>query len=484
MKLQTASAEALKAATPLAVLLVDESKPAKLPGGTLGTRAAALMRRKVFTGKLRKTLLLHNEAAGGPRALLLIGMGKAKSLVPEDYRRAGAIAVNTAAGLEATRLVIGAVGGCKPGKDDIEALGEGAVLAGYRYRERPAKTKPPREVRIVSGLRGAAGVLKTARVLAESANLARELGDLPGNIVTPKQLVAVSRKVSREGKLRCRVYGDAALKKMKMGAILAVGKGSEKESFLIEMEYRAPKAKRTICIVGKGLTFDSGGISLKPPDRMDEMKYDMCGAAATIGLMRAISLLKPPGVRVIGIVGTAENMPGQHAYKPGDVVKSGSGKTIEIINTDAEGRVVLADALHLATGFKPDAIIDMATLTGAILVALGSESAGLFCKDDGLARTLEAAGQRTGEKVWRMPTYEAYADKVKSPVADVRNSSGREAGSCTAAAFLFNFTKGFKHAHLDIAGTAWASRKRDYHVWGGTGFGVRLLYDALTHWGR
>jgi len=484
MKLTTAPAAALKAATPLAVLLVDESKPKSLPGSVLGQRAVALMKRKVFTGATRKTLLLHSEKAGGPRALLLIGMGKAKDVTAEDYRRAGAIAVRKAAGIEASRMVIGAAGGLKPGADELGALGEGAVLASYRYRERPAKTKPPREMRVVSSLRGAASALRAARVLGESANLARELGDLPGNIATPNHLVNVSRKVSRDGKLRCRVYGKAALKKMKYGAILAVNQGSGKDPYIIEMEYGAKTAKRTICIVGKGLTFDSGGISLKPPDRMEEMKYDMCGAAATIGLMKAVSLLKPKGVRVIGIVGATENMPGQHAYKPGDVVKAANGKTIEVINTDAEGRVVLADALHHATKFKPDAIIDMATLTGAILVALGSESAGLFCPDDGLAKKLEAAGTRTGEKVWRMPTDDAYAEMIKTPVADVKNSAGRWAGSCTAAQFLFAFTKGFKHAHLDIAGTAWDGRKRDYHVSGGSGFGVRLLYDALTHWGR
>jgi len=484
MKLNTASAAALKAATPLAVLLVDESKPKTLPGGVLGTRAAALMRRKVFIGGLRKTLMLHADTSGGPRALLLIGMGKAKQLTPEDYRRAGAIAVRSAAGIEASRLVIGAAGGCKLGAEELGALGEGAVLAGYRYPERPAKTTPPREVSVVSSLRGAAAALKTARVLGESANLARELGDLPGNIATPDHLMRVSRKVSRDGKLRCRVYNKAALKKMKYGAILAVNQGSGKQAYMIEMEYGSKSAKRTICIVGKGLTFDTGGISLKPPDRMEEMKYDMCGAAATIGLMKAISLLKPKGVRVIGIVGTTENMPGQHAYKPGDVVKAANGKTIEVINTDAEGRVVLADALHHATKFKPEAIIDMATLTGAIVVALGGETAGLFCPDDGLAKTLEAAGRRTDEKVWRMPTYDAYAEKIKTPFADVKNSAGREAGSCTAAQFLFAFSNGIKHAHIDIAGTAWASRKRDYHVSGGTGFGVRLLYDALTHWGR
>jgi len=482
MRLLARPRQEVQAATPLLVLLVDDGRLAELPGGELGRRALALRRRGVFEAARGKSLLLHADAAGGPRALMLVGMGAAKSVAADDWRKAGAIAVNQAAELKASRLVIGCAGRLEPDAAALQALAEGAVLAGYRYKGKQAETTPPARVAVAASARGAAGALRLGQVLAECANLVRELGDGPGNTITPRFLASTAQRIARAGRLRCRVHGKAALRRMRMNAILAVNQGSAQEPFLIEMEYRAPRPKHTLCFVGKGLTFDSGGISIKPADRMDEMKYDMCGAAAVLGLMRALSILRPPGLRVIGIVGTTENMPGPAAYKPGDVVRTASGKTIEVINTDAEGRVVLADAIHYATRFKPQAIVDLATLTGAIVVALGSEAAGLFCKDDRLAGRLLAASARTDERLWRMPTYEEYGEKIKSRVADVKNSGGREAGSCTAAQFLFNFSGDVPHAHLDIAGTAWNQRKREWCAEGGTGYGVRLLYDALTHW--
>jgi leucyl aminopeptidase len=482
MRLVAAPRSSLEAATPLLVLLVDDKRPATLPGGELGRRAVALWRRKVFGGAARKTLLLHAEGREKVAALLLIGMGPSGEVTNEDLRRAGGLAVNRASELGLGSLTIGFAGRLEPTRECLAAVGEGAVLGGYRYAGKPIESKPPRQVRIVSGVRGAAAVVRTAQVLGESTNVVRDLGDRPGNDVTPRKLVQTARRLARDGRLRCKVYGKADLKRMKMNALLAVNQGSAEGPYLIEMEYKAPRARRTICIVGKGLTFDSGGISLKPAEKMEEMKYDMCGAGATLGLMRALSILKPKGLRVIGIVGTTENMPGPAAYKPGDVVRAANGKTIEVINTDAEGRVVLADALHHATRFKPEAIIDMATLTGAIVISLGHEAAGLFCKDDKLAERLLAASARTDERVWRMPTYDEFAEAIKSRVADVKNAAGRWGGSCTAAQFLFHFSGGLPHAHLDIAGTAWHDKKRDYHSEGGTGFGVRLLYDALTHW--
>ncbi len=483
MRLSVARANALTAAGPLVAVLVDKGRSAELPGGELGERAAGLLSRKAFVAERRKTHVLHAEGRGGPRALLLVGMGKAGKVTAEDYRRAAAQVVNEAAALGANRVAVATAGKIRFDATTLAAFGEGAVLAGYRYPRRKADTKPPASVAVVTtGVRGAAGLLKTARATAEGTNLARELGDLPGNICTPRHLVNTSRKLSRDGGLRCKIYGKKDLQRMKMGGILAVNQGSAEDPFLIEMDYKPRTVKRTVCIVGKGLTFDSGGISIKPSAGMEEMKYDMCGAAATIGLMQAVAALKPSGVRVIGIVGTTDNMPGGRAYKPGDVVTTASGKTIEVINTDAEGRVVLSDALHHATKFKPDAIIDLATLTGAIVVALGHEVAGLFCRDDGLARRLVKAGERTDEPLWRMPTLEVYDEAIKSRWADIKNSAGRAAGSCTAASFLFNFTDGYDHAHIDIAGAAWGARKRDYYNEGATGFGVRMLYDAIANW--
>lgn len=482
MRLLARPRSEVQSATPLLVLLVDDGKLGELPGGELGRRAAGLRQRKIFEAGRGKSLLVHADAAGGPRALLLVGMGALKKVSADDWRKAGAIATNQAAELKAARLVIGFEGGLEPDAAALQALAEGAVMAGYRFSGKPSDSTPPTQIAVATSARGAGDALRIGQVLAEATNLVRELGDGPGNTVTPRHLANTAQRIARAGKLRCRVHGKAALRRMKMTALLAVNQGSAQEPFLIEMEYKAPRATRTICFVGKGLTFDSGGISIKPADKMEEMKYDMCGAGAVLGLMQAVSILKPKGLRVIGIVGTTENMPGPAAYKPGDVVRAANGKTIEVINTDAEGRVVLADAIHYATRFKPEAIVDLATLTGAIVVSLGSEAAGLFCKDDRLAERLLAASARTDELLWRMPTYEAYADKIKSKVADIKNSSGREAGSCTAAQFLFHFSNDIPHAHLDIAGTAWNQRRREWCPEGGTGFGVRLLYDALTHW--
>jgi leucyl aminopeptidase len=485
MRLRAVNATSMSGNLPLLVLLVDKSKISSLPGGELGRRAAALARRKeVFEGESRKTLLLHAEARGGPRALLLIGMGKAAAVQADDFRRAGAIAVRQAMSLKISSVTVGVSGKLILDADSLAALGQGAVLAGYRYPRKKSDPKPPDTVSIVVGFKGASRVLKAAGALAEGANLARELGDLPGNIATPKHLADTARKLGRSDALRCKVYDKKALQRMKMGGILAVNQGSAKPPFLLELDYHPAGARKTLCVVGKGLTFDAGGISIKPAGGMEEMKYDMCGAATVLGLMQALAVLKPKGLRVIGIVGTTENMVGAAAYKPGDVITTASGTTIEVINTDAEGRVVLADALHHATKFKPDAIIDLATLTGAIVVALGHEAAGLFCRDDALADKIEAAAERTDERVWRMPTWSEYDDLIKGRFGDIKNSAGRWAGSCTAAQFLFHFTGDYPHAHIDVAGAAWGARKRDYYVDGATGFGVRLLYDLITNWKR
>jgi leucyl aminopeptidase len=482
MRLVASPRSSLQASTPLLALLVDDARFTSLPGGALGEQAVRLRRRGVFEGAPRKTLLLHADGSRGAQALLLVGLGPAGEVGAEDVRRAAAIVVNQASELGARSVTLGFAGKLAPDATRLRAVAEGAGLAGYRYPGRKPESKPPATVRVVAGTRGASAELKAGQVLAEGTNLVRGLGDLPGNAVTPRHLANTARKVCREGKLRCKVHGRSALERMRMGGILAVNQGSAEEPFLIEMEYRPARYKATLCVVGKGLTFDSGGISIKPAANMDEMKYDMCGGGATIGLMQAVARLRPKGLRVIGIVGTTENMPGPSAYKPGDVVKTASGRTIEVLNTDAEGRVVLADALHHATRFRPDAIVDLATLTGAIVISLGHEAAGLFCEDDRLAGRLLDASGRTGERVWRMPTYAEYDEQIKSKVADVKNTGGRPAGSCTAARFLFQFSGDVPHAHLDIAGTAWNVRKRDYLGDGGTGFGVRLLYDVIENW--
>ena len=270
-----------------------------------------------------------------------------------------------------------------------------------------------------------------------------------------------------------------------MGGILAVGGGSARPPRLVVLEHR-PGRKRpkppTVCLVGKGITFDSGGISIKPSQGMEEMKHDMCGAAAVIGAMRAVAELSLP-LHVVGVIGAAENLPSGTAYRPGDVVETSAGKTIEIVNTDAEGRVVLSDALHYArTAFEPDAMIDLATLTGACMVALGPWASGLFGNDERLIERVRAAGEACGEKAWPMPLYDEHRKAVKSTIADVKNSAGRDAGASTAAAFLAHFVGSTPWVHLDIAGTGWTSTPHPYQIRGGTGVGVRLLVEMLRRW--
>jgi leucyl aminopeptidase len=279
----------------------------------------------------------------------------------------------------------------------------------------------------------------------------------------------------------------AELKRRKMGGILAVGAGSSRPPRMIVLEHKpksgkGKKAMSTVCLVGKGVTFDSGGISIKPSAGMEEMKHDMSGAAAVVGAMRAVALLDLP-LHVVGVIGAAENMPSGTAYRPGDVVRTASGKTIEVLNTDAEGRVVLADALHHArTQFKPEAMVDLATLTGACMVALGPWATGLFGNDDDLVEKIRAAGEECAERAWPLPLFDEHRRAVKSTIADVKNTGGRDAGASTAAAFLDAFVGDTAWCHLDIAGTGWGSAAHPYHVKGGTGVGVRLLLSLLRAW--
>ncbi|HVH20736.1 MAG TPA: leucyl aminopeptidase, partial [Myxococcota bacterium] len=293
--------------------------------------------------------------------------------------------------------------------------------------------------------------------------------------------------LGRELGLRVRVLDVPAMKKLGMGGILAVGGGSANPPRLIALEYQPPGkkgrgARKPVALVGKGITFDSGGISIKPSAGMDEMKHDMSGAAAVIGTLRAAALLELE-TPVVGVIGAAENMPSATAYRPGDVVTTMAGKTIEVLNTDAEGRVVLADALHYArTTWKPDAIIDLATLTGAMVVALGAWATGLFGNNAKLIELVRAAGDATGERAWPMPLLDAHKEEIRSEIAEIKNTGGRPAGSSTAAAFLWHFVGDTPWVHLDIAGTAWTSKPGPIQRKGATGVGVRLLVELLRRW--
>ena len=313
---------------------------------------------------------------------------------------------------------------------------------------------------------------------ALGSNVARELGNLPGNVCTPSYLATQARELAKKhAKLTTTIVDEKKMQSLGMGAFLSVSKGSDEPPALITMNYKGGKAsEKPIVLVGKGITFDTGGISLKPGQAMDEMKFDMCGAASVFGVMNALVELEP-SINVVGLVAAAENMPSGRASKPGDIVTSMAGKTIEILNTDAEGRLVLCDALTYAAKFKPEVVIDIATLTGACVIALGNHATGLYANKDELAQALVAAGERAGDRAWQMPLWDEYQSALDSNFADLQNIGGREAGSVTAACFLSRFTEDYTWAHLDIAGSAWNSGAAK----GATGRPVPLLMEYLLN---
>lgn len=320
--------------------------------------------------------------------------------------------------------------------------------------------------------------IENAQAIAEGIQLTRRLADLPANICTPTYLANEAEKLAKDySNLSCQVMGPETMRKAGMGALLAVAQGSQEEPRLIELHYQGNGKAAPIVLVGKGITFDSGGLSLKPANAMEEMKYDMAGAASVLGTIKACAAMKLP-VNLIGLLACAENLPSGAAVKPGDIVKSMSGQTIEIINTDAEGRLVLADALTYAERYNPEFVVDLATLTGAMVIALGGVTTGFMTKDDALASALLAAAETSADKAWRMPLDEDYQEAIDSPIADMVNSTfDRSAGSITAACFLSRFTQKYRWAHMDIAGTAWVSGKKR----NATGRPVPLLIELIRH---
>ncbi|MBT8354326.1 MAG: leucyl aminopeptidase, partial [Desulfofustis sp.] len=327
------------------------------------------------------------------------------------------------------------------------------------------------------GLRRA---VNRARIGAEAAISARDMANEPANHWTPEHFAKFGRDLARNSVLVCRVIGKNQIEKLGMGGIIAVNQGSAIEPRVVILEHRPKNYRTTVLLVGKGITFDSGGVSLKPAAGMEDMKYDMCGGAAVISTMQAVADNKPD-VRVVAIVPTTDNMSGSSAVKPGDVITHYNGVTSEVINTDAEGRLILADALAYGIEkYSPDCVIDLATLTGAVIIGLGHHRSGLMSNNDVLADALSAAGEATGEKVWRLPLDQEYSEQLDSEVADVKNIGGRAAGSITAGAYLKKFVGDTPWAHLDIAGTAWEFTKKSYIPKGPSGIGVRLLLDFIA----
>jgi len=356
----------------------------------------------------------------------------------------------------------------------------------YRYDNHKTISEPkdkpqPLTCTVVSpgiGKREASELRTQALTLADSVRTVRDLGNGPANVVTPGHLADRAEEVAKAAGVSCTVFDRKQIQKLKMGGLLAVSRGSDEEPRLIILDYKPKRAGKTICLVGKGITFDSGGISIKPAEKMEEMKFDMCGAAAVIGIIEAAARL---GIqhRLIGIIPSTENLSGGSAYKPGDIIRMMSGKSVEVVNTDAEGRMILADALHYAASFNPDHIIDYATLTGGCVVALGSEATGLFSNDTDLAQKLIEAGEKVGERLWRLPEWDEYKDLIRSEWADMKNSGGRAGAASSAAVFLKEFVNCPSWAHLDIAGTAAMEAETSREPRGATGVGVRMTIAFL-----
>ncbi|MDT8422108.1 MAG: leucyl aminopeptidase, partial [Desulfuromonadales bacterium] len=360
--------------------------------------------------------------------------------------------------------------------------------ASYRYdrflgEEARESRKLPKSVSLLinsaRGKQDCESALERAQKICRAVMLARDLVNTPGNIKSPVYLAEQAQAAADQSTLQCKILGQDELTEKGFGALLGVAQGSVREPLLIVLEHHgAQKSDAPIVLVGKGVVFDAGGISLKPADKMDEMKMDMAGGAAVIGAMLAAALLEIP-VNLVGIVPAVENLPSGTAYRPGDILTSLSGQTIEVLNTDAEGRLILADALTYAKRYAPEMVIDLATLTGACIIALGHHATAVLGNDQQLVQSLLTAGEESGERLWQLPLWDDYDAQIKSNVADVKNTGGRPAGTITAAAFLKKFAKDFRWAHLDIAGTAWRDQNQPYIPKGGTGVGVRLLIAFL-----
>jgi len=463
-----------QSADALLILLAGDALP-----GSLGSVLSKAVGEAVDAGDLAlkagKSLYLHR--VGGVKAPR-VAVSAAGASTPKAIKAATAAGLALLKAQGVKHLLVKVAGVESLGADHAEAVALAVLDAAYLYRTtKPSAAPAPAlaKVSVVADDKEQAKALGTGlargSAIGNGVTLAREMANRPGNLCTPSHLATEAKRLGREFGLKVEVLDQKAIQKLGMGSFLAVAQGSEEPPRFIVMHYQGGKARQApTVLVGKGITFDSGGISLKPGEGMDEMKFDMGGAASVLGTMRAVAELKP-AVNVVGIIAATENLPSGKAVKPGDVVNSMSGQTIEILNTDAEGRLILCDALTYSERFKPAAVIDIATLTGACVIALGAVRTGLFSPDDGLASALQAAGDAALDPCWRMPLDDEYDEALKSNFADMANVGGRPGGSITAAMFLKRFAGKLRWAHLDIAGTAWKSGAAK----GATGRPVGLL---------
>ncbi len=453
-----------------------------------------LLEQREFEGKPNETLLVHTQGKTPARRVLLVGVGAKKELRLDSFRQAMGSAVKRVRQAKLTSFAAAMSSTMPRGATALEvaqAMAEGAILGNYQFNEYRTEngSKAPDIERLTlygadrQQLRQITEGVRRGSATGEATSLVRDLCNHPSNVMTPTRVALEAKAVAKEAGVTLTVLEQKNMEQLGMGALLGVARGSQEPPKFIILEYKGDKAKKTdqpVVLVGKTITFDTGGISLKPSENMEQMKADMTGGAEVLATVRAAARLQLP-MHLIGILPAAENMPGGRAIKPGDILKTLSGKTIEVQNTDAEGRLILSDGLAYATRYKPAALIDIATLTGACVVALGQFAIGMFGNDDRLKEQVRKAGLRAGERVWEMPLWDEYFEQLKSDVADMRNIGGRGGGMITAALFLSKFVGDCPWVHLDIASTDWSDRERAYISKGPTGIGTRLLIQYLIN---
>ena len=503
MDVRVQQADVTDIETPL--LVVNLFEGVTQPGGAtgavdtaLGGQISRLIAAGEITGEAATISVIHNSGHNGfkPERVAVVGLGKQDEFELENVRVAAAIAARKARELKVdsfATIVHGAGAGGLDPHDAARSTIESSILALYRYEEFKVTTKSKHQVssmtvveRDSARARELENAAQLAKLTCEAVNYVRDLSVGPGNFITPTYLAERASELGQRFGVDVTVWGKDELREHGMNAILAVNQGSSQPPAFVVLRYKAPAATKTLAVVGKGITFDSGGISIKPAEHMEYMRHDMTGAATVLGFTQLAAAAKLP-VNVLGVFAATENLPSGTAYKPGDVFKAYNGKTMEIVNTDAEGRVILSDSLAYAAEQKPDAIVDFATLTGACQIALGDHATGLMTNNQPLADLLLKAGEKSGDRCWQLPLWKVYGEQIKTAMADVRNTGGRRAGAITAGLFLKEFVGDVPWVHLDIAGTAYADGDQTYVAPynprpGATGVGVRLLWHFCQAW--
>ena len=489
MKIKAESTKPSNKKTPILCAFVLENSKEPFGLGKIHEKINSLVKESVkeTKGKVGEISIIQTLGITPANKILIAGLGPKNKLSTDVLRNVtGKIAQKVRSlGLSEFSIII-PIGFPIDSDSSISAVVEGTMLSLYsfdKFKKEKSEKSPDLSI-LVSNSQNAQKVISQTQIVAEGTLFARDTANLPPNECSPSTLASITKSLSSKNKLKCKIFSKNELKQKKFGGISAVGQGSKNEPKLIILEHsKGRRNDKPVVIVGKAVTFDTGGISLKPGDKMDEMKFDKCGGCTVLGIMKAVSELKLP-INVVGIIPSVENMPSGESYRPGDIIRLYSGKTAEILNTDAEGRLILADALSYGIKqYSPKSIIDFATLTGACIVALGNNVAGLVSNDQKLAEKIKNSSEKTSEELWQLPINDDYMDMIKSNVADMKNvGMGRAAGTITAAAFLANAVNNTHWAHIDIAGTAWtqeATKKKSYNPKGATGYGVRLILDYL-----